>query len=186
MQKHILLKDRSITYTLKKSLRARCMRLSVHRNGAVVVTTPLYLSAFVAEAFIREKASWLFSKLALYSQFGFQPTRKRSRAGYLKNKVRAYDLALERLNYFNATYNFHFNSIHIRNQKTRWGSCSKKNNLNFNYKIALLASELADYIIVHELCHLEEFNHSQKFWKLVSKAIPNHKALRQELKKIPL
>ena len=68
--------------------------------------------------------------------------------------------------------------------KTRWGSCSKKGTLNFNYKIALLSPELRDYIIVHELCHLGEFNHSSKFWLLVEKTVPNYKTLRKQIKQI--
>ncbi|MCX6797673.1 MAG: DUF45 domain-containing protein [Candidatus Falkowbacteria bacterium] len=60
---------------------------------------------------------------------------------------------------------------------------SKKGNLNFNYKIALLPSKIVDYIIVHELCHLREFNHSQKFWNLIARAIPDYLEIRSELKR---
>ena len=76
-----------------------------------------------------------------------------------------------------------FNKINIKNQKTRWGSCSKKGNLNFNYKIALLPQHLADYIIVHELCHLGEFNHSRSFWNLVAKVFPEYLGIRNELRR---
>lgn len=72
----------------------------------------------------------------------------------------------------------------IRNQRTRWGSCSKQGNLNFNYKIALLPERLADYIIVHELCHLGEFNHAKAFWDLVAMAIPDHEQCRVELRQL--
>jgi len=75
-------------------------------------------------------------------------------------------------------YNFKINRISIKNTKSRWGSCSKKGNLNFSYKIALLSKDLADYVIVHELCHLGEFNHSKRFWKLVSLTIPNYLELK--------
>lgn len=74
----------------------------------------------------------------------------------------------------------------IRNQKSRWGSCSTKGNLNFNYKLAIIPSHLADYVIVHELCHLGEFNHSQKFWDLVAKTMPGYKEMRNELKHIAM
>ncbi|PIP23438.1 MAG: hypothetical protein COX90_01110 [Candidatus Nealsonbacteria bacterium CG_4_10_14_0_2_um_filter_38_17] len=70
----------------------------------------------------------------------------------------------------------------MKNQKTRWGSCFKKGNPNFNYKIALLSQRLADYIVVHELCHLGELNHSQKSWNLVAKAVPDYPEIRDELK----
>lgn len=184
MKRQILLENRRISYTLKKSRRARRMRLAVYCDGAVVVTTPFDLKEATAERFIREKTRWLFSKLAFYKQFGNRPIGRRSHAEYLHNKERAYDLATQRVEYFNKIYKFHFNTINIKNQKTRWGSCSKKKNLNFNYKIALLPQQLSDYIIVHELCHLGQFNHSQKFWRLVSKAMPDHTKLRGELKKI--
>ena len=112
--------------------------------------------------------------------------KKRKKVGqgkYLKNKEWARALVLERLTYFNESYGYKIGKISIRNQKTRWGSCSQKGNLNFNYKIALIAPELADYIIVHELCHLGEFNHSPKFWALVGRTIPNYLELRKMLKK---
>ena len=89
----------------------------------------------------------------------------------------------ERVEYFNKIYNFSFNKILIKNQKTRWGSCSNKGNLNFNYKILFLPEALRDYIIVHELCHLKEFNHSKNFWKLISRAIPDYSEIKNELRK---
>jgi predicted metal-dependent hydrolase len=88
----------------------------------------------------------------------------------------------ERLVHFNAFYNFSYNDVRIKNVKTRWGSCSTKGNLNFNYKIALLPPHLVDYIIVHELCHLEQMNHSVKFWSLVAKTIPDYRVRRAELR----
>lgn len=105
-----------------------------------------------------------------------------SRRAYLKHKEQARVLAHERIAHYNTFYNFKVNRISIKNTKSRWGSCSKKGNLNFNYKIALLPAELADYVIVHELCHLAEFNHSQKFWDLVEKTIPNYKIIRSKFR----
>ena len=85
---------------------------------------------------------------------------------------------------FNQIYGFQYNKINIRNQKTRWGSCSKKGNLNFNYKIALLPEKYADYIVVHELCHLKEFNHSRSFWNLVARTIPDFRERKKRIKNI--
>ena len=90
-----------------------------------------------------------------------------------------------RLSYFNKIYKFNINRVAIKNTSTRWGSCSSKKNLNFNYKIIYLKPELADYLIVHELCHLGEFNHSKKFWALVGKTIPNYAKINKELKRMP-
>jgi predicted metal-dependent hydrolase len=108
---------------------------------------------------------------------------RRNRQGYLAYKEQARQIATERLAHFNQFYNFTYGRISIRSQKTRWGSCSKRGNLNFNYRIALLPPHLADYIIVHELCHIGQFNHSRDFWNLVAKADPEYKAHRAELKK---
>ncbi len=101
---------------------------------------------------------------------------------YLKYKQQALALAQKRLEHFNKIYGFKINKINIKNQKTRWGSCSKKGNLNFNYKIVLISERLADYIILHELCHLKEFNHKQKFWNLVGQTMPEYLTIKKELK----
>jgi len=182
MKRKIILHDTTIDYTLRKSARARRMRLSVGCDGAVVVTTPFGFSETVAERFIREKARWLFAKISFFKQYEGRVVRH-TKTDYVKYKKEAHALVCERVEHFTAIYGFQCNQITIRNQKTRWGSCSRKGNLNFNYKIALLPQRLADYIIVHELCHLGEFNHSKKFWNLVARAMPDHAELRKELKK---
>lgn len=107
---------------------------------------------------------------------------RRSRVEFLANKELARSLVYERIKYFNQQYQFPVKRISIRNQRSRWGSCSKKGNLNFNYKIMLLSPMVSDYIIVHELCHLGEFNHSKRFWELVAKTIPDHRQIRKELR----
>ncbi len=84
---------------------------------------------------------------------------------------------------FNSFYNFKINRVAIKNTKRRWGSCSSKGNLNFNYKIIYLKPHLADCLIVHELCHLGELNHSKRFWALVSQTIPNYAKINLELRK---
>lgn len=70
----------------------------------------------------------------------------------------------------------------IREQKTRWGSCSSKGNINFNWKLVMSPLEVVDYVVVHELCHLREMNHSEKFWRLVEAVIPQYKVYRKWLK----
>ncbi len=103
-----------------------------------------------------------------------------------EHEEEARKLALSRLEHFNQFYNFKYNTVRVKYQKTRWGSCSSKGNLNFNCKIATLSPQLLDYIIVHELCHLGQFNHSQKFWYLVEQQMPDYQKLRAELKLIRL
>lgn len=100
---------------------------------------------------------------------------------YLQIKDDVKILVTQRLEFFNQRYGFYWNRVSIKNTKRRWGSCSRKGNLNFCYRIALIKPELMDYVVVHELCHLGEFNHSKNFWSLVERGITNYKELRREL-----
>ena len=108
--------------------------------------------------------------------------RKRSRVHYAKHKERARVLVHARLGFFNTFYRLRFRKVFIKNSKSRWGSCSERGNLNFNYKILFLPHEVQDYLIVHELCHLAHFNHSPQFWAEVARSTPNHRALRRQLR----
>ncbi|TSC69693.1 MAG: hypothetical protein G01um101456_45 [Parcubacteria group bacterium Gr01-1014_56] len=108
----------------------------------------------------------------------------RGRAKYLAYKEAARALVHAKLAQFNAHYNFTLKKIFIKNHKSRWGSCSSRGNLNFNYKIVGLPPELQDYLVVHELCHLGAFNHSPEFWALVQQTTPSYKALRKRLKEV--
>lgn len=95
-------------------------------------------------------------------------------------------LVTSRLKYFNQHYRHHYNKIFIRNSRTRWGSCSSKANLGFNYRVAKLPPDLVDYLVVHELCHLKQMNHSKDFWDLVAQTVPDWKERRKRLQKIHL
>jgi predicted metal-dependent hydrolase len=180
--KQIKLYNREINYIIRINKRARSVRLSVHTDGSVIVTTPCGVGEDRIERFIQEKSKWLLSKIEYFKQFKSHTFLKHDRSDYLKHKQKALELARERVGHYSAIYKFNYNRISVRNQKTRWGSCSLKGNLNFNYKISLLPKHLADYIIVHEVCHLGELNHSKRFWNLVAKTIPNHQSLRSELR----
>lgn len=111
---------------------------------------------------------------------------KRDNSHYLEHKDKARKYVIKEIEEINKLYNFEFKRIFIRNQRSRWGSCSSKGNLNFNYRIVLLPQELSKYIIVHEICHLKEFNHSKRFWNLVSLCIPNYKEVRKKLRELKL
>lgn len=184
MERHIEINKQKVPYTLKLNSRSKSLKLAIYPGGLFTVTAPRAMSETAVERFIIQKAEWVIGKIAYLKQFAPVMPKRSVRKDYLEHKERARTIAHERLAHFNQYYQFSFNRVSIRSQKTRWGSCSKQGNLNFNYKIALLPDHLVDYIIVHELCHLEEFNHSQDFWNLVASAIPNHKALRAELKKV--
>ncbi|MGC9602925.1 MAG: SprT family zinc-dependent metalloprotease [Minisyncoccia bacterium] len=183
MEKQITLQNKKVTYTLRKSTRARRMRLAVYCDGSVVVTTPHDLQETTAEKFIKEKTTWLFSKLAFFRQFKGRSIARHSHQDYLNRKEEALAIVQQKVEILAKRYGFRFNRINIKNQRTRWGSCSKKGNLNFNYKVMFLPANAQEYIIAHELCHLKEFNHSKRFWGLVSKIVSNYSKIKSELKK---
>ncbi|MDO8505419.1 MAG: SprT family zinc-dependent metalloprotease [bacterium] len=180
--KKITLGSQELEYTLKISARARRLRLTVYCDGSVVATLPRRMSKNALEEFILKKAQWILRKVEYFKKF---PTKvlKGSHSDFLKYREQALALARQRVEYYAARYGFVYRKINIKNQKTRWGSCSKKGNLNFNYKIALLPEALANYLVVHELCHLKEFNHSYAFWKMVGDILPDYAVSRRELKK---
>ena len=182
IERTIVLSGKVVPYTLRVSGRTGRMRLALYANGRFVVTVPRGMLERTFLQYLIAKSDWIVSKLEYFKKNPKKITPKLTRLQYATYKKQALVLVQTRLAFFNALYGFRFFAISIRNQKTRWGSCSKKGNLNFNYKITLLPPRLADYIIVHELCHLREMNHSKKFWLLVAKTIPNHKILRKELR----
>ncbi|NBD74353.1 DUF45 domain-containing protein [Patescibacteria group bacterium] len=113
--------------------------------------------------------------------------RKRSSSvtqHYLAHKEAARQLVHERLAYWSAHYNLPVRRVAIRNTRSRWGSCSEAGNLNFSYKILFLPPHLQDYLIIHELCHVQEFHHGPAFWALVARHYPEYRAARRELRAI--
>jgi predicted metal-dependent hydrolase len=136
-----------------------------------------------ATPFIDLFATLFASKTAVRSR-AKKKTSPRTRQ-YATHKEVARGVIEERLRYFNTYYQFSYGRIAIRDQRSRWGSCSKKGNLNFNYRLLFLPENLRDLVIVHELCHLKEFNHSKDFWALVAETIPDHAPRREALARIP-
>ena len=123
MKKHISLHNKKVTYTLRKSRRARRMRLAVYADSTIVVTSPFDLNETIIDKFIREKSIWLFSKIAFFKQFKGQAISRYSKKDYLKYKDLAYILAAERVKHFNEVYRFKFNKINIKDQKRKLISC---------------------------------------------------------------
>lgn len=182
MERKIFLNDRQLIYTLKISNRAKLLRLAVYRNGRLTITKPAGLKIEAAENFIREHGDWIMKKIKYFENIKTGPFDNLTRRDYLRRREEARILVIERLEFFNHFYNFSYSGVSIRNQKTRWGSCSRRGNLNFNFRLLYLPEPLRDYVIVHELCHLKELNHSANFWALVARTIPDFQGLRHNLR----
>ncbi len=169
------------------------MRIIVHPDGRVVVTVSYRMPTLLAKQFVYAKSSWIEErKMAFHTKeleriaqgLPKKLTLGEDKKEYTQLKEQARTILEKRVPELNTLYGFAYKNITVRNQKTRWGSCSTKGNLNFNYKVAFLPQEMMDYVIVHELCHLSEFNHSKKFWNLVAKVIPDHVDIRRSIKKM--
>ncbi len=170
-------------YRIKKSSKAKNIRITIERDGSVVLTKPPFVSNMTAVSFLRSKWSWVLKKLKSLEARVQDPDIKRyDRKHYLENKEIARKLVTEKVECWNKMYGFDIKKIAVRSQKERWGSCSSLGNLNFNYKIIFLPNDLQDYIVVHEICHLKELNHSPRFWTLVAKAIPGYLDCKRALK----
>lgn len=191
-----MISGREINYQIKKYKLSKHLRLSIrpcfegeigcekNSNLKILVTIPNRIAESAAEKFIREKGMWIIEKLDELKNSELRPRIVLDKKSYKQEKEKARKLIVERVNHFGNLYGFKFERIAIRAQRTRWGSCAKNGNLNFNYKMMYLPEEIMDYIIVHELCHLDQFNHSKRFWFLVSEIIPNYRELRRKLKKM--
>ncbi len=157
------------------------MRLTVRPGGVVVVTAPRTMLLGEIERFVASKHLWLARSVARMREMRVLPVS--GRRGYVRHKEEARAFVQERLAYWNQVYGFSYNRVAIKNTRRLWGSCSRKGNLNFSYTLLFLPRELADYVIVHELCHLKEHNHSRRFWTLVEKMLPDFRVRRTELRR---
>ncbi len=172
-----------VPYRVRSVARSRSVRISVNARGELVVSKPARLHRMYAQRFVETQRDWIATRLA----HARSEAAKHPRVAYdARAKRAALALVRARLAHFNELYRFRIGKLSIRNQRTRWGSCSRGGDLSFNYRITALQPRLADYLVVHELCHIGEHNHSQRFWALVAQHIPEYRALRAELRTIPL
>jgi predicted metal-dependent hydrolase len=168
-------------YTHRTRKRAKHVTLSI-RDGQVFVTAPPRVHRSLIEEFVLSKTDWIMSKLRLFE--GVQRLPRASAAERRLYRAQALRIVEDKIAKLNAHYGFQYNRISIRDQRTRWGSCSSRRNLNFNYRIAFLPDHLAEYLVAHELCHLAQMNHGPQFWDLVAETIPDYREMRAELGKM--
>jgi predicted metal-dependent hydrolase len=183
MTKRIILRNEKIEYQLKKHKTAKRLKVAIYCGGDVIVTAPWRMNFKNVERFMRENAEWMIEKLKkMKKEKEDSIFVKNNPKEYKRLKEAARTFVSERIEKWNQFYGFPYNRIFIKNQRTRWGSCSSNRNLSFNYKILLLPKKHADYIIVHELCHLKEFNHSKRFWNLVAETFPDYEKIVTQMR----
>jgi predicted metal-dependent hydrolase len=183
MKKKIQINGREITYELRKNGKSKRISIRIQTDASVVVSSPRFVPEIIIKNFLREKSDWIFKKIEEQKARADKRIPGSDKIDYFKKKAQAGLLIKAKLKKINENYGFKFKRVFIRNQKTRWGSCSRDGNLNFNYKLIYLPDALADYIVAHELCHLKELNHSFRFWSLVERVAPDYKERRKELRR---
>lgn len=180
-----LLKDK-IEY--HRSPRARCIRITVKSGPRIHVTIPRQGSLRQAQDFVRLKMDWIqqvIQRLAARHPDGAIQPRKQ--LAVTEQMIAQQGLLFDRLRELAAQHGFSYRNAAIRNQKSRWGSCSSQNNINLNIHLLNLPAHLRDYVILHELAHTEHKNHSKHFWARLDKTIGGRsKDLRKEMHKYSL
>lgn len=180
-------------YQLIRSAR-KTVAIQIDRQGEVVVRAPRRCPKSYIDAFVAEKQTWIQRKLEEIRQQEAERERARSREGCnafllpgtaaeeAVYRAQAADIFARKAAYYAARMGVTFNRITIRDQKTRWGSCSSKGNLNFNWRLVLAPVPVLDYVVVHELAHRREMNHSSRFWDIVEEMMPDYQIHRRWLR----
>ncbi len=175
-----------LPYTLIRSDRRSCS-IGIDAEGAITVRVPLHISEQEISRLLIEKRLWIIRK--------YLETEKRRTERPVSDLTDAQRAALtrryiaaakeyfpKRVEHYIQLTGGSYERISIRDQKTRWGSCSGRGTLSFNWRLMLAPPAILDYVVVHELCHLTYMNHSAAFWEKVASVCPDYRAARKWLK----
>ena len=185
IQTEIKLQKDNQTMTLRVIRSARkTIGLQVKEDGEVLLRIPNRLSARALQDFLNREESWIWQKAEqMQSRMKQREATGATSVGQLSREEleKIKEKIGSRVRYYGKIMGVTVGRITIRNQKTRWGSCSSKGNLNFNYQLYYLPEELLDYVVIHELAHRRYMNHSADFWAEVEKYCPDYKIYRKQL-----
>ena len=162
----------------------KTMGLEITPDAKVLVRAPYRVPESEIRRLVSEKADWIDKHLAkVLERRKEQSTRGKLTMDDINRLAeQALDVIPQKAAHYAGIVGVTYGRITIRNQRSRWGSCSSKGNLNFNCLLMLTPEEVQDYVVVHELCHRREMNHSERFWKEVEAVLPEYKKARQWLK----
>ncbi len=169
--------------------RRKTIGLEISPDLQITVRAPYHLSDVRIREFVESKQTWILKHLAIMQD---RQAHDPISAGVISDKElrhmteEARIVIPERVKYFAKIIGVTYGQITIRHQKTRWGSCSSSGNLNFNCMLMATSPELIDYVVVHELCHRKQMNHSPLFWKEVEEILPDYRNLRSRLREYRL
>lgn len=174
-------------YQLIRSAR-KTIAIEVKKDGSVIVRAPRQCARSVIEGIVREKQDWILRKQQESVQKVREQEEKRSElpawseADEQRARLLARHVLTQKTKLYASLMQVSYGKITIRDQKTRWGSCSSKGNLNFNWRLILAPEAVQDYVVVHELAHRLQMNHSPAFWKIVEQILPDYQIQRRWLK----
>lgn len=168
----------NVPYQIIRSDR-KTIAIQIKPDGEVVVRCPRRMGLEDVKRFVESKSDWIARNVAKKLPQDVQKLTPRQ-IEQLREQARI--LVTARAEYFAPIVGVTYNRIAIRTQHTRWGSCSGRGNLNFNCLLALVPPEVLDYVVVHELCHRKELNHSARFWSQVERILPDYKTQKAWLK----
>jgi predicted metal-dependent hydrolase len=229
VEKHTTtINHQTITYTLRRSFKARRVRLEIRQQTGLTVIVPRSYPISQLYGLLKSKERWISRNLARFNQLELLSAPKELRNGdsipYLGRELElvqqeshhgdsialmgnklalrpdlfnngllelaleqwyrseAARLITEKTTKVSSDMGINYKRIVIRGQKTRWGSCSHKKNISFNWKLIMAPEPVVEYVIIHELIHLKEMNHSKRFWELVAQYCPDWQQHKKWLK----
>ena len=165
----------------------KTIAIEIHPDLRIKVRAPLRTPQYRIMEFLKEKEHWIDQHLEKMRQRQESNADQMSRTSLSEEEIKqlaelAKQVIPQRVAFFARQMDVTYGRITIRNQKTRWGSCSQAGNLNFNCRLMKMPPEVLDYVVVHELCHRKQMNHSRTFWAEVEKVLPDYRITRQWLK----
>ncbi len=173
----------NLNYELRRSAR-KTLAIEVKADGSVLVRAPKTYPKYKIESFLKEKEEWIKAKQELQKKRMIQADKvnELSEAEEKLYREQARSIIEQKVAYYARLMDVTYGRIAIRDQKTRWGSCSGEGNLNFNWRLIMAPAGVLDYVVIHELAHRKEMNHSKAFWSVVEQAMPDYKKYRNWLK----
>ena len=177
MPKEELVKIAGLSVLLVRSSR-KTLAVQIRTDGTVIARAPLRMPKDRILCFLSEKASWIRmqqGKMQEREKMRQQARIHLDAAQEKELRERAKSVLAQRTAYFARQVGVTYGRITVRDQKPRWGSCSQTGNLNFNFRLILAPLEVLDYVVVHELCHRRQMNHSTQFWQEVAQVLPDYR-----------
>ena len=166
--------ENEITYKIQKK-KIKNLYIQI-QNGEVIVKVPHRMKENDIQEFVQKKAKWIAENLKKEKQ---KPQGEEITPQKIENLKNTIQMAIQK---YTNQLKVYPNKIRIKNIKYAWGSCSSNRNITINAKLANKSKEAIEYVVLHELCHLKEMNHSKKFWDLVEGCMSDYKVYRKELR----